>query len=122
MKSAFARRTHGSRVVDVFSEIRAMIDSGNHHVRLFRQKFVQRYDHAIRRRPVDGPLALRDFVANDRLPQRQRLRRPALFPARRHNTHCGKSFQSRGQRAQPFRLVSVIVSEKYVRHGCADSA
>ncbi len=118
MQRAFPRGAHGSGVIDVFSEIRAMVDSGNHHVRLFRQKFVQRHDYAIRRRPIDGPFVLRNLVADDGLPQRQRLRRSALLPARRHNTHGGKSLQRRCQRPQPFGLVSIIVGKKNVLHTC----
>ncbi len=117
MQRALTRRAHGTGVIDIFPEIRAVVDSGNHHVRFFRQKFVQRHDHAIRRRPVDGPFPLRDPVAHDRLPQRQRLRRPAALQARRNDAHRGKSFQRRRQRAQPFRLIAIVVGQKYVRHG-----
>src|SRR5260370_487399 len=117
MQRAFARGAHGTRVIDIFPEIRAVVDSGNHHVRFFRQKFVQRHDPAIRRRPVNRPLALRNLIANDRLPQRQRLRRPAALQARRHNTHRGKSFQRRRQRAKSFRLISVVVGQKNRWHG-----
>ena len=117
MQRALARRAHGTRVIDIFPEICAVIDSGNHHIRLFLQKFVQRHDHAVRRRPVDGPLPLPNLIANDRLPQRQRLRRPALFPARCNNAHRCKTFQRRYQRAKAFRLISVVVGQEYMRHG-----
>src|SRR6267143_4125401 len=116
MQRALTRRAHGTGVIDIFPEISAVVDSGNHHVRFFRQEFVQRHDHAIRRRPVDGPFPLRDPVAHDRLPQRQRLRCPAALQARRNNTYGGETLQASGQRAQPFRLISVVVRQKYVRH------
>src|SRR6266849_1049695 len=76
MQRSLARRSNGPGVVDIFTEIRTVIDAGNHHVRLLRHESVQRNNDAIRRRPVDRPLSLADLVANNRLPQRQRLRRP----------------------------------------------
>src|SRR6266568_1569175 len=117
MQRAFARRPHRPRVIDVLPEIRPVIDAGNYHVRLFRQKFVQRHDHAIRRRPVDGPLALRDLVTHNRLPQRQRLCRPALLAARGNDTHRREVTERLRQRSKPLRLIPIVICLKYVRHG-----
>ena len=55
-------------------------------------------------------------MANNRLPQSQRLRLPALLAARRHNAHVRKSRERRRQHAQPFRVNPIIIRQKYVRH------
>ncbi len=72
----------------------------------------------LRRRPLCVRFSyLCVFVKEDsRLPQRQRLRRSAALQARRHNAHRREVFQRRRQRAQPFRLIPIIVSQKNMRH------
>src|SRR5271170_5664952 len=77
---------------------------------------MHRHNHAIRRRPINRPLAFPHLIANNRLPQSQSLRRPTLLPARRHNTHRSKSRKRRRQHAQPFRVNPIIIRQKYVRH------
>src|SRR5437016_715217 len=116
VQRAFPRRPHGPRVVHVFTEVRAVVDSGNQQVRLFRQKLVQRHDHAIRGGAVNGPLALRNAVAHDGLPERQRLRRAALLAARGNNAQCYNIRKLLRERPQPFRLISIVVCQKYMSH------
>jgi hypothetical protein len=60
-------------------------------------------------------------MANNRLPQSQRLRLPALLAARRHNAHIRKSRERRRQHAQPFRVNPIIIGQKYVRHNLQGS-
>src|SRR2546429_63244 len=116
VQRAFPRRPHGPQVVHVFTEVRAVVDSGNQQVRLFRQKLVQRHDHAIRGGAVNGPLALRNAVAHDGLPERQRLRRAALLAARGNNAQCYNIRKLLRERPQPFRLISIVVCQKYMSH------
>src|SRR5579872_6178208 len=81
VKRGFAGRSYGSGVVDIFAEICTEIDSGHDQVRPLGQKFVQRDNDAVGWRPVDGPFALSDRVADDGLAEGQGLRGTALFAA-----------------------------------------
>jgi len=116
MQRRLSRGPYGSRVIHVLSQIRSEVDPGNYQVRPFRQQLVQRHDHAIRRRPIHRPLPLRHVVANDRLPQRQRLRRSALFLARRHDAHGRESLQYLSERPQTLCLNTVVVCQKNMSH------
>src|ERR1700722_9545965 len=117
VQRCFPSCSHGSRVIYVLAEVCAEIYSGNNHIRPLRQKLMQRHNDAVGWRSVDGPLALRDGVTHDRLTQRQRLGRAALFAAWRDDADRGEALQLRSQRAQSRRFIAVIVSQKYVRHG-----
>src|SRR6266404_6619111 len=121
MQRSLARRSNGPRVIYIFPEIRAVIDPGNNHVRFLRQKFVQRNNDAIRRRPIDRPLSLADLVANNRLPQRQRLRRSAALQTGRNYADRREAFERLRQRSKSLGLVPVIIGQKNVRHDSNDS-
>jgi len=58
-------------------------------------------------------IPLRNPVAHDRLPQRNDLRCPAALQARRGaHAHLWQSFPLRRQRAQPLRLIPIIVCQQ----------
>ena len=112
----FHRRAHRPGIKNVFAQIPAAIDSGNHQVRPVGQQFIQRQNHRIRRRALDRPFALRNLLPENRLPQRQRLRGRAALMARRHHADRPQPFDRLDQRAQAFRLNPVVVRNQNVRH------
>ncbi len=109
MQRGLARGTDGTRVVDVLTEIRAEIDSGNDQAGRLWQKPVKGDDHRVRRRTFDGPLPFTDVVADNRLTQRQRLRRPALLAMRRHDAYRSESLKPRREGFQPGSVNSVVI-------------
>src|SRR5229473_5116433 len=116
VKRGLARGANGTRVVDVLAEICAEIDSGNHQVGRLGQKPVKGDDHRVRRRAFYGPLAFADVVADNWLPQGQRLRCSALLAMRRDNAQRGKSFEPGRERFQPGGVNSVVIGQQNVRH------
>ena len=98
MQRGFAGGANGAGVVDVLTEIGAEIDPGDNQIGRFGQEAMESDDYGVGRSAFDGPLALADVVTNNRLSQGQRLRRSTLLTIGRHDTQCGKSFESRGKR------------------------
>ena len=116
MQRRFARRSHRSGVIDVFAHVRAVIDAGDHQVGLLREQFVQRHNHRVGRSSFHRPVPFFFAMHHDRPPQRQRLRRAALFCKRRNNAYRRKILQRRLQRAQSFRAVPIVICEENIRH------
>src|SRR5271154_1081502 len=121
VQSGFASGANSAGVIDIFSQVRAMIDARDDQIRLLRQEFVKRNNHAVRGRAINGPLALGDVVANNRLTKRQRLRRAALFGAWRHDANGCQILQYFGQPEQSGGLIAIIVGQENVSHSSRET-
>lgn len=112
MQSGLTRGSHGAGVVDIFAEIRAVIDSGDDEVGLVREELVERDDNAIGGRAVHGPVALGYGLTHDGLAESERLRRAAALGAWRHDADFGEIRESFRERTESRRVVAVIVREQ----------
>jgi len=77
---------------------------------------VQREDHGVSRRAFDGPFTLGDFLPENRLAQRERLRRGAALHVRRHNARGAETFKRGDKRAQTFGVDSIVIRHQDIRH------
>jgi hypothetical protein len=67
MYGGFACSADGAGVVDVFAQVRAVIDAGDDQVRRRGKQAVQGDDDAVGRSAVDGPLVFGNLMADDGL-------------------------------------------------------
>ena len=105
-------RRDGPRVKHVLAHVGAVVDPGEHEIRLLRHEGIEREQHAVGRRPVHLVGAVAAACRPQRPVQRQRMRGRALLAIGSDDGHLPQLARGRRQETEAARQDSVIVADQ----------